>query len=90
MNNTYKLVIRPPLHFVVSGHGPLLTEEMVLEALTGVGIYELSEDELGNRTLHVELPRESDAEAWMHLFCSPNGSASLFSKRRSASGQPNP
>jgi len=63
MNNTYKLVIRPSLHFVVPGHGPLLTEEMVLEALTGVVIHELSEDELGNRTLHVELPGESDAEA---------------------------
>ncbi len=63
MNNTYKLVLRPRLHFVVPGHGPLLTEGMILEALTGVVIHELSEDGLGNRTLHVELPRESDAEA---------------------------
>jgi len=63
MNNTYKLVVRPRLHFVLPGRGPLLTEGMVLEALTGVVIHELSEDELGNRTLHVELPRESDAEA---------------------------
>ena len=63
MNNTYKLVVRPRTHFVVPGRGPLLTEAMVREALTGVVLHELSEDGRGNRTLHVELPANNDGEA---------------------------
>ncbi len=63
MNNSYQLVLRPNRYFVLPGSGPTLTEQMVLDSLAGVVIHELSEDEHGNRTLHVELPASSDAEA---------------------------
>jgi hypothetical protein len=63
MNNSYQLVLRPNRYFVLPGSGPALTEQMVLDSLADVVIHELSEDEHGNRTLHVELPASSDAEA---------------------------
>jgi hypothetical protein len=60
---TYKIVARPNVYFVQPGLGPLISESIIVEALAGVAVRELSEDQQGNRIIDVKLNRPTDAQA---------------------------
>ncbi len=64
---TYKLVVEPKLYFPLPGFGSALTEDVLMEALVGVVVRELGEDEMGRCTIHVQLERPTDAQALNEL-----------------------
>jgi hypothetical protein len=65
---TYKIVVEPKPYFTLPGSGSALTEDVLTEALAGVVVRELSdEDQLGHRTIHVQLQRPTDAQALNEL-----------------------
>jgi hypothetical protein len=64
---TYKIVVEPGLYFQLPGFGSSLTEDVLVEALAGVVVRELTEDQLGQCTIHVQLRRPSDARALNEL-----------------------
>jgi hypothetical protein len=64
---TYKIVVESKLFFSLPGRGSALTEDVLTEALAGVVVRELSEDQVGHRTIHVQLERPSDAQALNEL-----------------------
>jgi hypothetical protein len=60
---TYKIIARPDLRFVRPGLPSPLSKDLLVEALAGVALRELSEDEWDRRTVDVRLNRPTDAEA---------------------------
>jgi hypothetical protein len=62
--NTYKIIARPDIRLAFPGPiEPPLTDYMLVEALVGLTVRELGEDQLGRRTVDVQLQRPTHDQA---------------------------
>lgn len=76
---TYKIVVRPDIRLAFPGPvEPPLTEAMLVEALAGVAVRELSENQWGHRTVDVQLQRPTHDQALHEIIGTLQGFGFAF------------